>query len=59
VVGLNGGDCPLGAVHKRVVDDRTFFELFLPHRYAKRAVPFFTFVTLVGIALAFRPGRYA
>jgi hypothetical protein len=52
VVRANGGDCPLGAIHHRYGDEKTFFELFVPPRLAKRAVPFFTVVTAVGLALA-------
>ncbi|MEX0801323.1 MAG: hypothetical protein WD379_08910 [Dehalococcoidia bacterium] len=36
VLAANGGDCPLGRVHHRFGDDRTFFELFLAPRAAFR-----------------------
>jgi len=51
VVALNGGDCPLGFVHQRVGDEKAFFELFLPKRAAKLAVPFLAAVTVVGFGL--------
>ena len=51
VVILNHGDCPLGAVHHRVGDDKTFFELFLPRLMAKRAAPVIGIVAMIGIGL--------
>ena len=51
VVSVNNGDCPLGTVHRRYGDDKTFFELFVPRRMADRAVPFFTAVAVLGLAL--------
>lgn len=51
IVSANGGDCPLGPVHQRFGDDKTFFELFVPKAAAKRAVPFFAVVTLAGFAM--------
>ena len=58
VVGVNGGDCPLGGVHHRVGDDRTFFELFMPPRLAKAAVPVLGGVAAVGFLLVLaRPPR--
>jgi hypothetical protein len=38
VVFANGGDCPLGRVHRRYGDDRDFFEMLMPRRISKRAV---------------------
>jgi hypothetical protein len=29
-VALNGGDCPLGGIHRRYGDEKAFFELLLP-----------------------------
>lgn len=58
VVSSNNGNCPLGPVHRRYGDDKTFFELFVPKRIADRAVPFFAVITLLGIVLVFlRPPR--
>ncbi len=48
----NGGDCPLGAVHRRYGDDRDFFELLMPRRFSKRAVPVLGVVTITGVILA-------
>lgn len=53
VFSANNGNCPLGPVHRRYGDDKTFFELFVPKRIADRAVPFFAGVTVLGIALLF------
>jgi hypothetical protein len=58
VVVINRGDCPLGPVHRRLGDEKTFFELFLPSRLARWAVPFFAAVTAFGFLLAMaRPPR--
>jgi hypothetical protein len=58
IVGLNGGDCPLGTVHRRYGDEKAFFELVLPKRAAKLAVPVLGGVALAGFALvAARPPR--
>lgn len=53
VVVLNGGDCPLGGIHRRYGDEKAFFELVLPPRAAKLAVPVLGTVTALGIALLF------
>ncbi len=49
VVSLNGGNCPLGAVHHKYGDDKAFFELFLPIKVAKKAVPFLGIVAAIGV----------
>jgi hypothetical protein len=51
VVSLNGGDCPLGGIHRRYGDEKAFFELLLPAGAAKLAVPVLGAVTALGIAL--------
>jgi hypothetical protein len=51
VVYGNGGECPLGPVHRRVGDDRTFFELFVPPQVARYAVPFLGAVAGFGMLL--------
>lgn len=51
VVGLNGGDCPLGPLGDRMGDPVPLFELVLPPRAAKQAVPVLGGVTATGIAL--------
>jgi hypothetical protein len=49
VVSLNHGECPLGAVHRKYGDQKTFFELLMPKAMAKRAVPFFGVITGIGM----------
>jgi hypothetical protein len=51
LVGLNGGDCPLGPLGDRVGDEVPLFELVLPPRAAKAAVPVLGGVTAAGVAL--------
>jgi len=51
LVGLNGGDCPLGPLGDRVGDPVPLFELVLTPRAAKRAVPVLGGVTAAGLAL--------
>ena len=56
VVYANGGDCPLGPLHKRFGDEKTFFELFVPPHVARHAVPFFAAVAaLGGLLVLLRP----
>jgi hypothetical protein len=57
VVAANGGDCPLGPLQDRMGDPVPLFELVLPPRAARLAVPALGAVTAAGIAqLARRPG---
>ncbi len=56
VVMLNHGNCPLGPIHHRLGDDKTFFELFLPKRIAKKSIPVLGTISLVGIILLFVGG---
>jgi hypothetical protein len=49
---LDGGDCPMGPIQRRLGDESTFFELFLPPRLARLAVPFLGAVTGVGFVVA-------
>ncbi len=48
---LNGGDCPLIHLQKKIDDPVPFFNLFLPDYLAKKAVPFFTVITFLGVFL--------
>jgi hypothetical protein len=58
VVKLNGGDCPLGTIHRRYGDDKAFFELLLPPRIARWAVPFLGGIAGFGFLLVLmRPPR--
>jgi hypothetical protein len=50
VVLLNGGDCPLGGLHHQFGDDKAFFELLLPKRAAKLAIPVLGGVAALGFA---------
>jgi hypothetical protein len=57
VVAANGGDCPLGRVQDRLGDPTPLFELVLPPRAARLAVPVLGAFTAAGIGLvARRPG---
>ena len=51
VVAANGGDCPLGGLQERVDDPVPCFELVLPPRAAKLAVPVLGGVTAAGLLL--------
>ncbi len=51
LVLLSGGNCPLGPALRRLGDDTPFFELFLPPRAAKAAVPVLGVVAVLGAAL--------
>lgn len=44
------GDCPLGPLQQRLGDPVPLFELVLPPRAAKAAIPVLTIVALGGIA---------
>ncbi|MBI5104293.1 MAG: hypothetical protein HZB46_04775 [Solirubrobacterales bacterium] len=54
LVGANGGDCPLGPLQERLGDPIPLFELVLPPRAAKLAVPVLGGVAATGIALLAR-----
>jgi hypothetical protein len=51
LVAANHGDCPLGPLGDRVGDDVPLFELVLPPRAAKAAIPVLGTVAAAGIAL--------
>jgi hypothetical protein len=51
LVALSRGNCPLGPVFRRLGDEKPFFELLLPPRAAKAAVPVLGAVTVVGLVL--------
>ncbi|MGZ4371894.1 MAG: hypothetical protein ACXVRZ_08840 [Gaiellaceae bacterium] len=51
LVVLNGGNCPLGPLLRRLGDETPFFELFLSPRAAKLAVPLLAVVTALGVVL--------
>jgi hypothetical protein len=51
LVLLSGGNCPLGPMLRRLGDETPFFELFLPPRAAKLAVPILAAVSVLGALL--------
>jgi hypothetical protein len=51
LVLLSRGNCPLGPLFRRLGDETPFFELLLPPRAAKLAIPVFAAVTLAGAVL--------
>jgi hypothetical protein len=48
---LNKGDCPLIHIQRIIGDNTPFFNLFLPAKLAKQAVPFLAKITWIGIGL--------
>lgn len=48
---LNRGDCPLIHIQRKIGDEIPFFELFLPKKTAKKAVPFFLYITFFGLLI--------
>ncbi len=57
-VGLNigGGECPMGPFQAQLGDPVPFFELVLPPRAAKAAVPILAGASIAGIlAVVIRP----
>lgn len=48
---LNHGHCPLAPLQRRLKDPVPFFNLFLPDDLAKKAIPFFTSITFLGIII--------
>jgi hypothetical protein len=51
LVLLSGGNCPLGPILRRLGDETPFFELLLPPRAAKLAIPILTAVSVLGALL--------
>ena len=49
------GDCPMTPVQHRLGDRVPMFELVLPPRAAKAAVPVLSVVAVLGLVLAVRP----
>lgn len=55
---IGGGDCPMGPFQEQLGDPVPFFELVLPPRAAKAAVPILAGASLAGfLAVALRPPR--
>ena len=58
VLLFNKGDCPMGHLHKKVGDDKYFFELLFPRKIAKLVIPVVAIITLIGqILLLFQGFR--
>ena len=51
LVGLSGGNCPLGGLFQRFGDETPFFELLLPARAARAAVPVLGVAAVAGAVL--------
>jgi hypothetical protein len=49
------GDCPMAPIQHRLGDPVPMFELLLPPRAAKAAIPVLAGVSVLGLVLAFRP----
>ena len=52
---IGRGNCPFGPFQARLSDPVPLFELVLPPRAAKAAIPVLAVVTLAGMALALLP----
>lgn len=50
---FNNGDCPLMHVQRKIGDTTPFFSLFFPKKIAKRAIPSFAVLTLLGLTFLF------
>jgi hypothetical protein len=50
---IGRGNCPLGPLQQRLGDPNPLFELVLPPRAAKAAIPVFFAVALGGVAILF------
>jgi hypothetical protein len=57
-LAIGRGSCPMAGMQRRFGDPVPFFELLLPPRAAKAAVPFLALVSAAGIAsvIVRRPG---
>src|SRR5688572_15470357 len=51
VIVFNKGNCPLGALHRRLGDDHTFFGLFLPPHLAREVIPTVGILTIIGLVV--------
>lgn len=49
---IGKGNCPLGLLQRRIGDPVPLFDLVLPARAAKAAVPILTAIAALGVALA-------
>lgn len=51
VFAFNQGNCPLIHIQKKIGDDKPFFELLLPSKLAKQAIPVFALLTIIAILI--------
>ena len=51
VFALNAGNCPLIHIQRKIGDEKPFFELLLPPKLAKQAIPTFALLTIVAILI--------
>ncbi len=49
---IGGGDCPMGPLQEKLGDPVPFFELVLPPRAAKAAVPILAGISIAGMLAA-------
>jgi hypothetical protein len=56
---IGRGDCPLGPLQEHVGDPTPLFELVLPPRAAKAAVPIFAGITMLGLAIVLARGPFS
>jgi hypothetical protein len=57
-LGIGGGDCPMAGRQREWGDPKPFFELVLPRRAAKAAVPILFGASVAGlVGIAIRPAR--
>lgn len=48
---FNQGSCPLIHIQKKIGDNKPFFELLLPSKLAKQAIPVFALLTIIAILI--------
>lgn len=51
VFALNKGNCPLVHIQRRINDNIPFFELFMPRKLAKTAIPVAAGLTLIAVVI--------
>jgi hypothetical protein len=49
IFAFNAGNCPLIHVQRKIGDEKPFFELLLPPKLAKQAIPAFALLTIVAV----------
>jgi hypothetical protein len=53
VIFLNNSNCPLGILHTKYGDNKTFFQLFLPKSIAEKIIPIVAIISITGLVLFF------